>query len=140
MSKGAAFALQRALFDQLSLNAEIIEMVGADGIADDVDEHRRFPYITIGDIRTNDWSTQTRCGHEHQLTIHVWSRAAGRREVQDVMEAVDAALDQDLPSLDGHKLINLRPVFWHALRDPDGVTYHGVMRLRAVTEPLAQDQ
>ncbi|WP_137389933.1 DUF3168 domain-containing protein [Rhodoligotrophos defluvii] len=139
MSTVAALALQKALFSHLSANAGVTDLIGPDGIADDVEERRPFPYVTIGEIRTSDWSTQNRRGHEHHVTIHVWSRAAGRREIQTIMGAIDEALDGPLPALTGHRLINLRPVFWHALRDPDGVTYHGVVRLRAVTEPLAQD-
>ncbi|MGF7160272.1 hypothetical protein FHS85_001895 [Rhodoligotrophos appendicifer] len=136
MSGSAALALQKALFSHLSGQAEMISLLGEAGILDDVGEPQGFPYVTIGEIRSSDWSTQTRKGHEHQVTLHIWSRAKGRHETQEIMGALDSALEEDLPALDGYRLVNLRPVFWHALRDPDGRTYHGVMRVRAVTEPL----
>ncbi len=42
----------------------------------------------------------------------------------------DAAL-----ALDGHALVNLRCETADTMRDPDGITVHGRLRFRAVTEP-----
>ncbi len=46
-----------------------------------------------------------------------------------------AALNDQQLSLDGHRLVNLRHELSEARRDPDGETYHGIARFRAVTEP-----
>lgn len=134
MGDVAALALQKALFSHLGSYGPLTALVGEGGIVDDAEEQLGFPYVTIGDIQSRDWSTQSGRGQEHQVTINVWSRAAGRQEVQQIMGAIDAALDEEMPVLAGHRLVNLRPVFWHALRGPDGETYRGIMRLRAVTQ------
>jgi hypothetical protein len=42
--------------------------------------------------------------------------------------------DQPLTLVD-HDLVNLRHEFSEARPDPDGDTYHGIVRYRAVTEP-----
>jgi hypothetical protein len=70
------------------------------------------------------------------VTVHLWSRHRGRKQVQDLIAEVDRVLDGTDPPLSGHRLVNLRIVFWTALRDPDGETYRGTVRLRAVTEPV----
>ncbi len=93
------------------------------------------PYLTFGQSTVRDWSTGTEDGSEHILTLHVWSRAAGERETHEIMNAVRAALHDAAIAVDGHHLVNLRHEFSDALRDPDGETYHGVVRYRAVTEP-----
>jgi hypothetical protein len=46
----------------------------------------------------------------------------------------DALHDRDL-ALEGHRLVNLRHELSEARREPDGDTYHGIVRYRAVTEP-----
>lgn len=136
MGEVAALALQKALYSQLSGDGALTALVGTAGVVDDVEEGCGFPYVTIGDIRSRDWSTQTKRGHEHQVTINVWSRAEGRSEVQKIMGAIDEALESGMPTLTDHVLVNLRPVFWHAMKSADGETYRGTVRVRAVT--LAQ--
>lgn len=136
MTSNPAWALQKALYATLATTPALTALIGSGGIHDDVPADAAFPYVTIGETLTRDWSTQTRRGHEHQVTIHAWSRAAGRKETQEIVAAMDAALDGAALALDGHRLINLRTIFWHALAEADGLTYHGILRLRAVTEPV----
>ena len=50
------------------------------------------------------------------------------------MDAVEGALNDAALTLDGHALVNLRFEFAETRRDPDGITYHGVVRFMAVTE------
>lgn len=66
----------------------------------------------------------------------MWSRAAGRKEVRTILEAVRAVLHDAVLTLTGHRLVNLRHEFSDTRRDPDGETYHGIVRYRAVTEPI----
>ena len=46
-----------------------------------------MPYLTVGDIETRDWSTQMSRGHEHRLTVRVWSETEGRRQAQELISA-----------------------------------------------------
>jgi hypothetical protein len=135
MATGSSLALQKALHAALIADAGLAAIV-AGRVHDDVPQGAVFPYVVIGDVSTRDWSTQTEDGHEHIVVIHAWSRQRGRREVQMIIERIDAVLDGALLTLEDHRLVTLRVVFWTALRDLDGASYHGVVRLRAVTEPL----
>jgi hypothetical protein len=75
---------------------------------------------------------------EHRLSLHAWSRWGGRMEAKAVMNAVHAALHDatlDL-SADGHRLVQIRFVFGDVFPRRDGDIYQGLMRYRAVTEPL----
>lgn len=136
MKLNPAWDLQSALWRELTANENLLGQLGGAHVYDDVPQAAVFPFVTLGDIRSNDWSTQTLKGHEHFLTLHVWSRAPGRKQVQAILQALEAALDDAALALQDHRLITLRLVFWDARRDPDGETYHGVMRFRAVTEPI----
>lgn len=131
----AGWDLQKAIHAALSGDAALTALVGA-GIHDAVPREAAFPYVTIGDAQIRDWSTATESGAEHLLTLHVWSRHEGKREAYAVADAVRAALDGAMLTLESHRLVNLRHQYSELKPDPDGETRHGVLRFRAVTEPL----
>lgn len=93
-----------------------------------------FPYAVIGPIRSADWSADDFSGEEHALTIHVWSRYQGAREVRGFLSDVKAALDGAALNLVGHRLILLRFTGAEDVREADGATRHGIARFRALTE------
>ena len=130
----AGFALQKAIFEKLTSDAPTLAALGGPRVYDDAPARTEFPFVTFGQSSERDWSTGSDEGFEHLVTLHVWSRARGRREAEQVIAAARAALhDQDL-TLSGHRLINLRHEFSEARRDSDGETFHGIARFRAVTE------
>ena len=129
-------ALQAAIFATLAGDPGLTALVGPPRIFDDVPQDAPFPYISFGVSIDRDWSTSTEPGDEHLATLHVWSRARGRREADAILGALRAALHDRALTLDGHRLVNLRHEFSEARADPDSDTYHGIFRLRAVTEPL----
>jgi len=63
----------------------------------------------------------------------VWSRSGGKKQTLEIAAIKDALHDQRLALAD-HHLINLRYEFSKARLDPDGDTFHGTVRYRAVTE------
>ena len=131
----AGWALQRAVYERLTSAAEVTATLGGPNVYDDVPRGATYPYLTIGQSSTRDWSTASEDGEEHTLTLHVWTRSRGRRQVQVIMSAVRTALHDASLTLSGYALVNLRHELSEARRDGDGETYHGLMRFRAVTEP-----
>ena len=132
----ASFALQKAIFSKLTTDAGVLAVLGGARVYDEVPVRAEFPYVTFGQTTERDWSTSTEAGQEHIFTLHVWSRGRGRREADEILSAAGAALHNQVLTLAGYKLINLRHEFTDARRDPDGETFHGVSRYRAVTEPV----
>ncbi|MGE0764894.1 MAG: DUF3168 domain-containing protein [Hyphomicrobiaceae bacterium] len=132
----SSWALQKSIFEVLSDDAAVTDLLGAGRIFDDAPQRTAMPYLTIGQTVVRDWSTGTESGNEHRLTLHVWSRAEGRHQAHEIMQAVRDALHEQALTLDGHRLVNLRHEISEARREPDGETYQGIVRLRAVTEPL----
>lgn len=128
-----SLALQTAVYAALIADAGVDALIG-DRIYDAAPRGAAFPYANFGEMRVADWSTGTETGAEHRLTLHVWSRERGKSECFAVMEAIAAGLHDAALGLDGHGLVNLRFESGQAARDPDGISWHGVMRFRAVTE------
>ena len=132
----ASWALQQAVFAALAEDAALLALLGGPRIYDDVPQGTAFPYVTFALSQVRDWSTSTEAGAEHTLTLHVWSQAKGRKETHEIMSALGSALHEQPLSLTGHRLINLRLEQSDARRETDGETYHGIVRFRAVTEPM----
>lgn len=94
-----------------------------------------FPYVTLGRMESRAVDASATDALEHAVTLHVWSRYGGRAEALDVIGAMRAALHDAALTIEGRKLVLLFAVFADAFRSGDGRTTHGVLRLRAVTEP-----
>lgn len=132
----SALALQEAVFSALTNSTPITTALGGPRIYDDVPQPAAFPYVTFGVSSVRDADSATESHDEHLFTLHVWSRAAGRREAHAIAALIRSALHDASLSLRDHHLVNLRHEFSEARRDPDGETIHGIVRFRAVTEPL----
>jgi hypothetical protein len=115
-------------------------LLGGTRIYDDPPQAARYPFISLGQSLVRDWSTGTEDGAEHLLTLHVWSRTGGKKQVHDIIEAIKSSLYDQPLTLVGHELVNLRHEFSEARSDPDGDTFHGIVRYRAVTEPSQASQ
>jgi hypothetical protein len=133
----ASFALQKAIHAALTTNPALLALLGGPRVYDHVPRGAAFPYLTFAQSIERDWSTASEPGHEHIVTLHVWSRASGGKEAQEIIGAVRAALHDQPLALTGHRLVNLRQEASEVRRDADGETTQGVVRLRAVTEPVS---
>ena len=132
----SAHALQQSIFSTLGAEPAIVALLGEARIYDHVPQPATYPYVSFGQSIIRDSSTGTEASDEHMLTLHIWSRAEGRKETHELIDAVRSALHDRPLALTGHRLVNLRHEFSEARREPDGDTIHGLVRLRAVTEPL----
>ena len=134
MSK-AGWPLQQAIYAALAADTELQALIGdPPRLYDDPPGASALPAVQIGDGAESDWSTQTGAGAEHDLTIHAWSRAGGRKEARAILARVCGVLHLAELTLNDNALINLRFVTSQVIRDGDGETYHGIARYRAVTE------
>jgi hypothetical protein len=129
-------ALHAAIYAALTDDEPVVELVGV-RVFDVPPRDADFPYLTVGDWTVADWSTGTETGTEHQLTVHLWSRAGGKAESWLLIERVREALHDRALAPDGIALVNLRFERATASLDPDRRTWHGIVRFRAVTEPAS---
>lgn len=127
--------MQKALFEVLKNDDELIETLGGERVYDHVPPRTPFPYVTLGETASRDWSTASENGGEHFLNIQIWARESGRKRVLDIAGRIATRLDEGPVDVNGHRLINLMLTEVLA-RNTDGLGgYLGTMRYRAVTEP-----
>lgn len=87
-------------------------------------------------IETRDWSVKDQKAHEHFVTLAVETNSRSRKLAADIVAEIEATLDNAALNLAGHKLVNLRLVFWAVSRARDAETFNAALRFRAATEPL----
>jgi hypothetical protein len=104
-------------------------------IYDDPPAEPEFPYVTLGRAEARASDAANMAALEHAITLHVWSRYGGRAEALDVIGALRTALHDAPLAVAGRRLIFLFVTFTDVFRSGDGRTTHGVVRLRALTEP-----
>jgi Protein of unknown function (DUF3168) len=127
--------LQQAIFAALGADAALTAAIGPGRVFDDVPQATPLPYVTLGRMTAQDWSTGSENGTEHVFTVHVWSDARGKKQTHEILGAIRAALHDQPLTLAGHSLVNLRHELSEVRRDTDGESVHGTARFRAVTEP-----
>lgn len=125
-------ALQKAVFQLLNADSTLMALV--QGIHDHVPQSVVFPYISLGEAKSNDWSTKTTTGTEQRITIHVWSREGGRKEAATIMERIHTLLHESSLSVEGQTLISMRFISSTIELEKDGWTYQGSMQLHALLE------
>jgi hypothetical protein len=125
----ASWALQQAVFAALSADTAVHALI-ADRLYDAVPRGAAFPYVVIGDAEETAAATE----EEHTLSLHIWSRGGGHREIKTIAAAVRTALETAALAVAGHTLIDLRFSSADYARQSDGETTRAVLRFKAVTE------
>ena len=107
-----ALELQKAVFDALAGDAALTTALGGARIHDHAPANVAFPYVTFGRTSIYDWSTGTETGTEQLFTLHVWSKAKGKKEALELMELARARLEAGGLTLSGQSLVNLTFGAW----------------------------
>ena len=131
----AAAELQAAIFARLSADAALTALLGGPKIHDHAPAHVAFPYVTFGRTSAFDWSTSTEDGSEQFLTLHVWSKAKGKKEMLAIMEAVRGLVHEASFAMASQALVSIRLEEIATRYDEDIGVEHGAMRFRALCEP-----
>jgi len=124
-------ALQTIIFSTLSGDSNLTSTLGAT-VQDEVPSGTNYPVVQIGDDNAIDFSTKDLAGSETTIMIHVWSREFGSAQTKNIMDRIHTLLHDSALTVTGFNLINCRLEFTDVMRDPDGITRHGVMRFRAI--------
>jgi hypothetical protein len=147
MATDASWELQKALKASLAGYSTLTALLadGANSILDDVPGEELLPYVTVGDIASDENETMINLGQVHTVTINAWaartSRAGGtighegRKKAREIISAVIDRLNHASLSMTGFAAINVIYQLSQVFRE-DADTYHGIARFRIVTEPV----
>lgn len=130
--------IQNAVFDALSGDSTLAALVSGiyDNVpqADDSGASAAFPYVVVGDDLITEWDTDTELGADATITIHVWSRYRGRKEVKDIQARIYEILHRANITITGYNLVGVDWLQSQSFMDTDGQTRHGVQTFRITIE------
>lgn len=110
--------------------------VASGRVYDRVPETAAFPYVTIGDEQVVDDSSDCQKGWEVFLDIHCWSRpSAGSKAEVKALAASVVDVVEAITTISGFTLVQILHETSRFLRDPDGLTEHGICTFRALIDP-----
>lgn len=138
----AGAALQKAVFERLSTDAALMDLIGVGKVFDYIPDGTLAPFVMIGDdgdeeAATAEFTDLFAQTHEVSLTLHTWTEAPrGRLTARQVLSRVHDLLILDPPLvLAGFDILRTLFVAAQVLREEDTLTYHGVLRCRYSAHP-----
>ena len=136
MSSETFWHLQTALHARLCAHSPLCALLaaGAQGIYDHVPRDAAFPYIVIGAMASRPEAVADAAAQDIGLSLHVYSRGEGQREVKRIMAALSDAMQQGAMNVAGHVLVLCREVSASCGLSPDGETRHGVLQYRLIVD------
>lgn len=136
MPQQSAWALQKGLYEALIADGTVSTLLGGVKIYDVVPQHVAHPFVTFAQTVSRDFGSGTEDGEEHVVTLNIWSRTEGKRQTQEIIGAIRNVLHGQTLTLEDHYLVNLRHEFSDTKRDAENEHFIGIVRFRAVTEPM----
>lgn len=129
-----SLALQIMVRARLLAVPAIVDLIGA-RVYDKPPADAVAPYISFGPSDIVPEDDDCISARTETLQIDLWSVAQdGKREVKTLADLVKTALHRFDGTIDPGALVELDVVQMRILDDPDGITLHGVVVLRAVIE------
>jgi hypothetical protein len=129
-------ALRKAILARLLGESALVARLGGARVHDEAPRSAPPPYVVFAQSRSRDWSTMTEAGHEHFVSLDIWSARSGAREALEISALVAAALDDQSLLLEGHNLVNLQVREIETARENANRFVRAKLRLRAITEKI----
>ena len=128
--KSPTLVLHKALIDR-------IEAQTSYKVFDANPENEAFPYVVMGEVLARDWSDKFEDGMEVYSALHVWSQYKGRKEADQMADAILQALTLSPLDLAPNFKASLdRLDSYGLIIDVDGMTRHGILRMKYLIEEL----
>lgn len=128
------FPLQQAIYTKLKNNTGVAALV-SDRIYDEPPaDVKAMPYIHIGEFIGGRFDTKTSIGWDYEVALHVWSAHRGRAQAEAILGAIEDALHRQAMTVTGFSFVDMTVIQKTSFEDSDGLTRHGVARVRVVIE------
>lgn len=126
--------IQKLILETLTGDPAVMAIATA--VYDNVPSDAVKPYISFGPADQIAADAARVTASEHFLQLDVWSARKPRAECAELCQAARAALHRRDLFLQGHALVAIRVPQVRILRDPDGLTNHGILSLEILVEEM----
>ena len=95
---------------------------------------KTYPYVVLFETGFNGDNNDCNLGFDGVFNIHVWSDERDMAVISNIQKAIYDILNHADLAMTGYTLVELHQEFSTILRDPDGITLHGVQRYRIILQ------
>ena len=93
-----------------------------------------YPYVVLFESGLDSDNNDCSLGFDGVLNIHSWTDQRDMAVIGNIQKAIYDVLNRAELTMTGYDLIELHQEFSTILRDPDGITLHGVQRYRIILQ------
>lgn len=136
MSSLAFVPTQQAVYSRLLSTDTVTKLVNQTvngkqykGVYDFVPDDAPYPYIVIGEPRTDPFTVKNSDIVDVFITLHIWSNYKGKKEAYDILTACHEAFLIKL-DITGYTVNNTSWSDARVFDDIDGALRHGVLTLK----------
>lgn len=131
----ALYSTQQAVSAVLNASTEVQSVLGATPrIYDHAPPSAVFPYVVFGPVHVAPYDDKYGIGFETIVTLTIWSRYRGSKEVKDVFQALYDTLHRAVLSVSGQVFLSCEFHSADLTPDSDGLTYQGEVRFSIITQ------
>ena len=129
------FAVQESVYGALTSSTALQSLLGSPARCYDmVPPAAIFPYVTFGDVVVKEYDTKDQTGLEQLLTLHVWSRYRGRKELKQIIQTIYDVLHNTALTVTGVNYVSCMFQSASTVQENDGLTLHGILRYRIIIQ------
>lgn len=93
-----------------------------------------YPWVSIFGIESNQFDNDVTLGFDSTMTVHSWSNQRDMAEINNIKAAIYSVLHNNDLTYTGYSNVEFCQEFETTLRDPDGITLHGVQRFKIIMQ------
>lgn len=93
-----------------------------------------YPWVVIYGIESNQFDNDATLGFECTMTVHSWDNRRDMGPINSIKKAIYDILHNNTLTFTGYSSVEYCQEFQTTLRDPDGITLHGVQRFRIIVQ------
>ena len=124
---------EKKMFERAFGSAALIAIVPVAKIRSQLPQDTPSPYIRGFDSSDVPWTSKCQTGFESTWQWHVWSDYAGQKEVNEICDILIELFDNNELDLATGKNVLLQFGGKVSSPEPDGVTHHAVVSIRALS-------
>lgn len=138
MSARAEEAVQAALMELLRANADVQAVFGNPARVFDAEtDEPIFPYAQLERHEVTAGGAALVEGHEHCLSVAVFSREGGLRAAKAAVSAMRVAVEGASWTVPGRHIVMAHVVYGDVMRTSDKRAFRGLVRIRIISEEAA---
>jgi hypothetical protein len=132
MSEDSLWLFQRMIYLKLSTSKKLMEEVKA--IYHYKPENTQFPYIQIGKLAVQDWSSFTSTGLGIEMVINIYSQGKSNKTLLRIISLVRKLLFTRKMSMESLKVIKFNFQSVEVIQMPGSEIFHASLKLQSLIE------